>query len=108
MPVDVKNFFSDLKSAVARFPNKAKKIGGSYQINVIGVGSWGIDLAVPSIIDGRLVDPSTTVDISEDDFQRLLVDHGAAMKLYFAGKLMVTGKNQLLALNLPKLLSLGK
>lgn len=107
MPVDVKRFFSDLRSAVSRFPNKSKKIGGSYQINVTDVGSWGIDLSIPSIIDGRLTNPATTIDVSEQDFQRILSDHSVALRLFYSGKLMITG-NQLMALNLPKLLSLGK
>lgn len=107
MPIDVNRFFDDLKYSVSRFPNKAKKIGGSYQINIAGVGSCGIDLAIPSIITGHLPAPSVTIDISEFDFQRLLADHSAAMKLFFDGKLMITG-NTLMALNLQKLLSLGK
>ena len=45
--------------------------------------------------------------VAESDFQTLVADPGAGMKLFFAGKLKVKG-NQMLAMNLTKLFNLLK
>jgi len=109
MAVDVKKLFNeDLKSALARNPADAKKIGGVYQMNVTGAGSWAIDLTAdpPSCVEGTAANPGATIDIAEADFQTLHANPGAeGMKLFFAGKLKVKG-NQMLAMNLQKLLAL--
>ncbi len=111
MAVDVKALFNDkLKAALAAKPAEAKKIGGVYQMNIAGAGSWGIDLTAdpPSIAEGTVANPGATIEISEPDFQTLLANPQAeGMKLFFAGKLKVKG-NQMLAMNLQKLIGLAQ
>ena len=109
MAVDIKKLFNeDLKSALERNPAEAKKIGGVYQLNITGAGSWGIDLSkdAPTVTEGTIPNPGVTIDIAESDFQTLYANPQAeGMKLFFSGKLKVKG-NQMLAMNLTKLLSL--
>jgi hypothetical protein len=109
MAVDVKKLFNeDLKGALERNPAEAKKIGGSYQLNITGAGSWALDLTKdqPSVTEGTLPNPAATIEIAESDFQTLYSNPQAeGMKLFFAGKLKVKG-NQMLAMNLPKLFAL--
>jgi putative sterol carrier protein len=109
MAVDVKKLFNeDLKGALERNPAEARKIGGIYQINIAGAGSWAIDLSKdpPSVTEGTTSNAQATIDIAEQDFQTLHANPQAeGMKLFFAGKLKVKG-NQMLAMNLPKLFAL--
>jgi hypothetical protein len=109
MPVDIKKLFNEeLKGAISRNPAEAKKIGGVYQLNIAGAGSWGIDLAgdAPSVVEGTVANPGATIELAEPDFQTLYANPQAeGMKLFFAGKLKVKG-NQMLAMNLQKLFAL--
>ena len=109
MTVDVKKLFNeDLKGAIERNKDAARKIGGIYQMNVGGAGSWYIDLAAdpPVCSEGTHSAPGATIDIAEPDFQTLIKNpQSEGMKLFFAGKLKVKG-NQMLAMNLQKLFAL--
>jgi hypothetical protein len=110
MSIDVRDLFNNkLASALASRADDARRIGGKYQMNVTGDGggSWAIDLVSnpPSISEGSLTDAGVTIDVAEPDFQTLVADPGAGMKLFFAGKLKVKG-NQMLAMNLQKLFAL--
>jgi putative sterol carrier protein len=111
MAVDVKDLFNNkLKSAVESAPDAAKKIGGTYQLNVTGAGSWHIDLASdkPSVNEGTGANVSCTIEIAESDFQTLVANpQSEGMKLFFAGKLKVKG-DQMKAMNLQKLFALAK
>ena len=110
MTVDVKKLFNeDLKAALEARGADARKIGGKYQMNVTGAGAWTIDLVSdpPSITEAVATDAGVTIDVAESDFQTLVADPGAGMKLFFAGKLKVKG-NQMLAMNLQKLFALTK
>src|SRR3954462_12038811 len=103
MAVDVMKLFEDLKGTLERNPAEAKKIGGSYQLNITGAGSWGLDLTAdkPTLVTGQIPTPAATIEIAEPDFQTLLANpQSEGMKLFFAGKLKVKG-NQMLAMNLP-------
>lgn len=109
MAVDVKKLFNEsLKGSLERNPADAKKIGSIYQLNIAGAGSWGIDLTkdVPTCVEGTVPNPNVTIDVTEADFQTLYTNPQAeGMKLFFSGKLKVKG-NQMLAMNLQKLLAL--
>ena len=109
MAVDVKKLFNeDLKGALERNPAEAKKIGGVYQMNVTGAGTWSIDLTkdTPMVVEGPATNPGATIEIAEPDFQTLYANPQAeGMKLFFAGKLKVKG-NQMLAMNLQKLFAI--
>ena len=109
MAVDVKNLFNvELVSALASKPAEARKIGGKYQLNVTGAGSWTIDLLSdpPKVTESTSTDAQVTIDVAESDFQTMVQDPSAGMKLFFAGKLKVKG-NQMLAMNLQKLFALS-
>jgi putative sterol carrier protein len=108
MAVDVKKLFNEeLKGALSRNPAEARKIGGAYQLNITGAGSWGIDLAKdpPTVVEGQVTNPGATIELAEPDFQALYANPNEGMKLFFAGKLKVKG-NQMLAMNLQKLFAL--
>lgn len=109
MAADIRKLFNvDLKALLAKNPDTARKIGGVYQLEVTGVGNWALDLAhdPPTIAEGLASSPGVTLSISEPDFQTLYADpKGQAMKLFFSGRLRVKG-NQLMAMNLQKVLAL--
>lgn len=110
MTVDIRKLFNeDIPAALAKRGDDARKIGGKYQINVADTGSWNIDLVSnpPTAAEGTATDAGVTIDVGAADFQTLLADPGAGMKLFFAGKLKVKG-NQMLAMNLQKLFGLMK
>ncbi len=110
MTVDVSNLFNnELKSALERNPEGARKIGGTYGLNIAGAGNWKIDLVSnpPTVAqsDTEVTDAQVTIGVAESDFQTLVADPGAGMKLFFAGKLKVKG-NQMLAMKLKDLFAL--
>jgi putative sterol carrier protein len=105
---DIQQLFNvEVPAALAAKPEEAKAIGGKYQLNITGAGNWTIDLTPqgPSCVEGEAADAGVTITVTDADFQTLLADPGAGMKLFFAGKLKVKG-NQMLAMNLQKLLKL--
>jgi hypothetical protein len=80
MPVDVKDLFNNkLKSAVESAPDAAKKIGGTYQLNIAGAGSWAIDLAAekPSVTEGTHASPAATIEIADNDVAQLSIERAA-------------------------------
>jgi len=110
MAVDIKNLFNEeLKNAVANNPDKAKEVGAKFQINIAGDGggSWFIDCTDdPKVEEGNPGGADVTIDIAEDDFQKLIENpQQNGMQLFFAGKLKVQG-NQMLAMKLQKLFDL--
>jgi putative sterol carrier protein len=113
MAVDIQNLFNEeLPSAMARNPGPAKEIGAKYQINIKGDGGgeWYIDCSStgPKAEKGNPGGADCTIEISADDFQKLVENPDAnGMQLFFSGKLKVTG-NQMLAMKLKKLFELRK
>ena len=110
MTVDTKKLFNEeIPGALTRRGDEARKIGGKYQLNIAGAGNWTIDLVSnpPTTVEGTATDAAVTIDVADADFQTMVVDPTAGMKLFFAGKLKVKG-NQMLAMNLTKLFTLLK
>ncbi|MBL8605112.1 MAG: SCP2 sterol-binding domain-containing protein [Myxococcales bacterium] len=112
MSVDIQKLFNqDIPEALGRRGDDARKIGGKYQLNISGDngGSWSVDLVSnpPTCASGTAADAGVTIDVAAADFQTLVADPSAGMKLFFAGKLKVKG-NQMLAMNLQKLFGLMK
>ena len=111
MAVDIKNLFNEvLPAAMKSNPDKAKEIGATYQINIAGDngGQWYIDASPsgPKAESGNPGGAQCTIDIAEDDFQKLVENPQAnGMQLFFSGKLKVAG-NQMLAMKLQKLFEL--
>lgn len=111
MAVDIQKLFNEeLPAAMEKNPGPAKEIGAKYQINISGDGGgqWYIDCS-DSGPKAEASNPGTadcTIDISSDDFQKLVENPQAnGMQLFFSGKLKVTG-NQMLAMKLQKLFAL--
>ena len=112
MAEDIKKLFNeDLKGAIEKNPDAAKEIGAKFQINIEGDngGSWFIDCTdSPKLEAGSPGGADVTIDIAEEDFQKLLENPQAnGMQLFFAGKLKVQG-NQMLAMKLQKLFELRR
>jgi putative sterol carrier protein len=112
MAVDIKELFNTtLPGAIEKKPDEAKEIGAKYQINIAGDngGEWYIDCtdSGPKAEAGNPGGADCTIDIAEEDFQKLVEDPQAnGMQLFFSGKLKVTG-NQMLAMKLQKLFALA-
>ena len=111
MAVDIQKMFNEtLPAAVARNPEDVKAIGVSYQLDISGEGGgqWFVDCtaAGPKIEAGNPGSADCSVAMSAPDFQLLMeAPQANGMKLFFAGKLKVSG-NPLLATKLLKLLEL--
>ncbi len=112
MAVNVTELFNTtLANALTNNPEGAKKIGGTYGLNITGEGggNWKIDLAsaTPAVAQSQtpIDDAQVVITVAESDFQTLVADPGAGMKLFFAGKLKVKG-NQMLAMKLKDLFAL--
>lgn len=112
MAVDIQKLFNeDLPGAIAKNPDAARQIGAKYQLNITGDGGgeWFIDVSDsgPKAEQGNPGTADCTITIATEDFQKLVENPQAnGMQLFFAGKLKVTG-NQMLAMKLQKLFSLG-
>lgn len=112
MAVNIPELFNTtLANALTNNPDGAKRIGGTYGLNITGEGggNWKIDLAsaTPSVAQSatEITDAAVVITVAEGDFQTLVADPGAGMKLFFAGKLKVKG-NQMLAMKLKDLFAL--
>ena len=73
-----------------------------------GGGEWFLDCSAegPNAQSGNPGSADCTINVSTDDFQKLLENPEAnGMQLFFAGKLKVQG-NQMLAMKLKKLFAL--
>lgn len=112
MPTSVKEFFdSKVPRVLAQSPGAAKEVGASYLFKVSGPdgGTWTADLASapPTCVPGQVGAPQCTIECSDDDF-RSMIDGGmgAAMQLFFSGRLKIAGDPNL-ATRLSKLLELG-
>ena len=112
MAVDIKKLFDEeLPATLAKHSDAAKKIGAKYQINITGEGGgeWFIDVSDsgPKSEAGNPGSADCVLTMSAEDFQKLHENPQAnGMQLYFAGKLKVTG-NQMLAMKLQQLFSIG-
>ena len=111
MAVDIQNLFNEvLPTAMQKNPDGAKAVGAKYQINISGDGGgeWYLDCIEAKAQSGNPGTADCTIEISTDDFQKLVENPQAnGMQLFFSGKLKVTG-NQMLAMKLQKLFDLAK
>jgi len=111
MAVDIQKLFNEeLPTGMQNKPDAATEIGATYQINIAGDdgGEWYLDCSAngPKAESGNPGSADCTINISSDDFQKLLENPEAnGMQLFFAGKLKVQG-NQMLAMKLKKLFAL--
>ena len=112
MAVDIKKLFNEeLPAQIAAHSDAAKALGAKFQINVTGEGGgeWFIDASDsgPSAVKGNPGGSDVAISLAVEDFHKLMENPQAnSMQLFFAGKLKVSG-NQMLAMKLTKLFSLG-
>jgi putative sterol carrier protein len=112
MAVDIQKLFNDeLPATLVKHADLAKQIGAKYQINITGEGGgeWYIDVSDsgPKSQKGNPGGADCTITLAAEDFQKLHENPQAnGMPLFFAGKLKIAG-NQMLAMKLSKLFTLG-
>lgn len=111
MAIDIQKLFNeDVPAKLAANPDGAKAVGAKFQfvINGEGGGQWYIDVSDsgPKAEPGNPGTADCTMEISTDDFQKLIENPQAnGMQLFFSGKLKISG-NQMLAMKLSKIFTL--
>jgi NAD(P)-dependent dehydrogenase (short-subunit alcohol dehydrogenase family)/acyl dehydratase/predicted lipid carrier protein YhbT len=88
------DLFNGLAAYVAANPQIAKEVKTSFQFKLKDPDSvWALDLKTGdgSCTPTELAKPDVTVQISEDDMIALFMGKADAQKLYFGGKLKITG-----------------
>jgi predicted lipid carrier protein YhbT len=109
-PRDARHLFDDLlPAAIARSPIEARELNAIYCFKITGDdgGEWTVNCAThpPTCISGRAGNVQCAIEVSDDDFKKILADRGAALTLYFQGWLRVSG-DALLMMKLDALLGL--
>jgi putative sterol carrier protein len=100
------DFATRLPTKLAADPAKAKGIGAVFlfKINGEGGGVWTIDCKNDvGVSEGDKGGADVTLELSADDWKTISENPGAAMNLYFAQKLKISG-NLMLATKLQQLL----
>ncbi|GAB4206012.1 MAG: hypothetical protein OHK0013_22300 [Sandaracinaceae bacterium] len=100
------DFGTRLPAKIADNPDEAKAIGAVFLFKITGEGggTWTVDCKTnPGVRAGEEA-ADVTLELSAADWATISSNPGAAMQLYFTGKLKVTG-NAMLATKLQKLLA---
>ena len=111
MAVDIQKLFNEeIPAKIAEHGDAAKQVGATFQINITGDGGgeWFINASDsgPSIQSGKQA-ADCTITLTSEDFQKFHENPQAnGMQLFFSGKLKIDG-NQMLAMKLSKLFSIG-
>ena len=112
MATSVKEFFDKrVPDVLKKHPDRAKEVAAIYLFKISGAdgGTWTADLKSepPTCVPGTGATPQCTIEAADADF-RTMIDGGmgAAMQLFFSGKLKITGDPNL-ATKLSKLLQMG-
>jgi carbamoyltransferase len=91
-------FIEDIRGALERNADAARRIGGIYQINITGTRTLSIDLSKekPVLMEGAATgNPSAVIDITEKNLQILRADpENEGVKLFYAGKIKVEGSTK--------------
>lgn len=107
MPDAQTDFGTRLPTKITSDPEKAKAIGAVFlfKINGDGGGVWTIDCKnEPGVYPGEKGTPDCTLELTAEDWKTISDNPGAAMQLFFTGKLKVTG-NAMLATKLQQILA---
>ncbi|MFN7698559.1 MAG: SCP2 sterol-binding domain-containing protein [Deltaproteobacteria bacterium] len=100
------DFGTRLPGKISGNPDEAKAIGAVFLFKITGDGggTWTVDCkSNPGVRAGE--EPAdVTLELSASDWATISSNPGAAMQLYFTGKLKVSG-NAMLATKLQKLLA---
>ena len=100
------DFSTRLPNKIAGDPEKTKAIGAVFvfKINGEGGGTWTIDCKNnPGVREGAEEGADCTLELASEDWKTISENAGAAMQLYFTGKLKVSG-NAMLATKLQQIL----
>ena len=111
MAVDIQKLFNEeIPAKLAEHGDAAKQVGATFQINVTGDGGgeWFINASDTGPAIEKGTQPADcTITLTSEDFQKFHENPQAnGMQLFFAGKLKIAG-NQMLAMKLSKLFSIG-
>lgn len=101
------DFGERLPQKIAGNPDEARNIGAVFLFKITGEGggTWTVDCKNnPGVRPGDEGGADVTLELSAADWATISSNPGAAMQLYFTGKLKVTG-NAMLATKLQKLLA---
>ena len=112
MAVDIQKLFNEeIPAQIAKHGDAAKQVGATFQINITGDGGgeWFVNASDsgPGITPGNPGGADCSISLTSEDFQKFHENPQAnGMQLFFAGKLKIAG-NQMLAMKLSKLFSIG-
>lgn len=101
------DFGTRLPTKITGNPDEAKAIGAVFLFKITGDGggTWTVDCKTnPGVREGDDGTADVTLEMTAADWASISTNPGAAMQLYFTGKLKVTG-NAMLATKLQKLLA---
>lgn len=101
------DFGTRLPAKLSGNPDEAKAIGAVFLFKITGEGggTWTVDCKNnPGCREGDEGSADVTLELSSTDWATISSNPGAAMQLYFTGKLKVTG-NAMLATKLQKILA---
>jgi len=99
------DFSTRLPNKISADPEKAKAIGAVFVFKINGEGgrTWTIDCKNNPGVRPGAEEADCTLELSSDDWKTISENAGAAMQLYFTGKLKVSG-NAMLATKLQQIL----
>ncbi|MBN8613307.1 MAG: SCP2 sterol-binding domain-containing protein [Deltaproteobacteria bacterium] len=100
------DFGTRLPEKISGNPDEAKAIGAVFLFKITGDGggTWTVDCKNNPGVRAAEEPADVTLELSSADWATISTNPGAAMQLYFTGKLKVTG-NAMLATKLQKLLA---
>jgi putative sterol carrier protein len=100
------SFEQEIPARIEKDPDKSKSVGAIFLFKVSGDdgGTWTVDLKEnPGVREGDEGKADCTIELSSDDWRTVSENPSEAMKLYFSGKLKVSG-NAMLATKLQQIL----
>jgi putative sterol carrier protein len=107
MPDAKTDFETNIPQKLANDPEKSKEIGAVFLIRISGEGggTWTLNCKDDiGVQEGEHGTADCTLDMSAEDWQTISDNPGAAMQLYFQGKLKVAG-DAMLATKLQQILA---
>lgn len=108
MPDAKTDFTTNIPRKISANPDKSKEIGATFLFKISGNdgGTWFLNLKDEvGVTVGEVAGtvPDCTLELTDEDWKLMSETPGAAMQLYFQGKLKVSG-NAMLATKLTQIL----